>query len=281
MLSRSFGRTGTELPIVGQGTWNLERNERKEAIRSLQRGIELGMTHLDTAEMYGRGAVEEIVAEAIAGLRDRVTLVSKVLPSNASRQGTVAACHASLRRLKTDHLDGYLLHWAGDHPLQGTVEAFEQLRQEGKIRWWGVSNFDEDEIEQVVSLAGPGRVACNQVLYHLQERRIEHALLPACRSHQIAVVGYSPFGSGSFPRPDSPGGQVLARIASERGATARQVALAFLCRDPDLFAIPKAGRVQHVEDNAPAGDLVLEPGDIEAIDRAFPRGPRTRGIPTL
>lgn len=280
MKTLTFGPTGVAVPRIGQGTWNLEEGDRREALAALRRGLDLGLTHVDTAELYGRGAVEEMVGEALEGRRHQVILVSKVLPSNASRSGTVAACERSLRRLRTDHLDGYLLHWTGSHPLEETVAAFESLVEVGKIGWWGVSNFDEVWLERLLQVTTADRITCNQVLYHLEERAIEHAVLPACQLRGIAVVGYSPFGSGAFPEADTPGGRVLGQIAARYGATARQVALAFLARDR-VFQIPKAGRVAHVEDNAGAGDLELDAEAVAEIDAAFPRGPRRPGVPTL
>ena len=248
---------------------------------ALQRGIERGMTHIDTAEMYGDGAAEQLVGEAIAGRRDAVFLVSKVLPHNASRQGTVAACERSLRALGTDRLDVYLLHWRGPHPLAETFAAFERLQQDGKIRAWGVSNFDVDDLDEALAVAGPGRIACNQVLCHLGERAIEHAVIPWCRQHGVAVVAYSPFGHDAFPKATSPGGRVLAEVAAAHGATARQVALAFLLRQPGVFTIPKASRAAHTEDNAGAGALVLSAADITRIDAAFPRGTRPDHLPMI
>ncbi len=177
---RAFGSTGTQVAVIGQGTWNMERDGRNAAVGALRRGLDLGMTHIDTAEMYGSGAVEEIVGEAIAGRRAEVFLVSKVMPHNASRQGTIKACERSLRRLRTDVLDCYLLHWPSSHPIADTIAAFEQLAAAGKIRSWGVSNFNEDEMDEAVRIAGPERVACNQVLYHFRERTIEHYVLPCC-----------------------------------------------------------------------------------------------------
>jgi diketogulonate reductase-like aldo/keto reductase len=279
MRLERFGPTGVAVPVVGQGTWNME-HDRKRAVSALRAGLDAGMTHVDTAEMYGSGRVEEIVSEAIAGRRDEVFLVSKVLPGNAARARAIAACEATLRRLRTDHLDVYLLHWPGRHPLADTVGAFDELVASGKTRAWGVSNFDVDEMERLVALAGGDRVACNQVLYHLEERAIEHALVPWCREHGIAVVGYSPFGSGHFPGPRSPGGRVLAEIAAAHDTTPRQIALAFLVREPGLFTIPKAGRVEHVRENAAAGDLRLTADDVRRLDAAFPRG-RRRALPTL
>jgi diketogulonate reductase-like aldo/keto reductase len=239
------------------------------------------MTHLDTAEMYLSGGAEEVIAEAIAGRRDEVFLVSKVLPHNASRSGTVAACEGSLARLKTDRLDCYLLHWRGAHPLEDTIAAFEQLRGAGKILSWGVSNFDVADLEEALRIAGEGRLACNQVLYHLRERAIDHAVLPWCEEHGVAVVAYSPFGHGSFPGPRSRGGQVLEEIAAVRRTTARQVALRFLLRRPSLFVIPKASDPEHAAENAEAGDLQLSDAELARIDEAFPLGPRPRVLPTL
>jgi diketogulonate reductase-like aldo/keto reductase len=281
MEQRKLGGTGFEVAVIGQGTWNLERADRRRAVAALRRGLDRGMTHVDTAEMYGQGEVEELVGEAIAGRRDEVFLVSKVLPENASRRGTIAACERSLKRLGTDRLDAYLLHWPGDHPLADTLAAFAELQEKGKIRAFGVSNFDEEEMARAVEIAGPGRIACNQVLYHLEERTIEHAVLPFCEEHGVAVVAYSPFGSGKFPKPKSRGGQVLAAIAEAHGATPRQVALAFLVSWPSPFAIPKASTPEHAEENAGAGDLRLAAEEIRRIEEAFPVGRRRRGVATL
>ena len=280
MRRQPFGATGASVPVVGQGTWNMERDGRAAAVAALRAGLDLGLTHIDTAEMYGSGRVEELVAEAIAGRREQVYLVSKVLPQNASRAGVVRACEASLRRLGTDRLDCYLLHWPGRHPLADTIAGFEQLLGHGKIRAWGVSNFGVDQMERAAAIAGAGRITCNQVLYHLEERTIEHAVIPWCVDRGVAVVGYSPFGSGRFPGPRSRGGRVLAEIAGAHGATPRQVALAFLVRSPGLFTIPKAAQAAHVAENAAAGDLVLSAEDVRRIDAAFPRGP-WRGLPIL
>jgi diketogulonate reductase-like aldo/keto reductase len=281
MKYRTFGPTGRKVSAVGQGTWNMERDDRRDAIAALRRGLDLGMTHVDTAEMYGDGKVEEMVGEAIAGRRDEVFLVSKVLPQNASRRGTLEACARSLKRLRTDRLDCYLLHWPGSHPLQDTVAAFEELRAMGRIQSWGVSNFDEQELARTLRIAGEGRVVCNQVLYHLKERAIEHAVIPFCDERGIAVVAYSPFGSGDFPEPESRGGRVLADIASLHGATPHQIALAFLLRFPSLFAIPKASRVRHAEENAAAVEIDLSEEEVRRLDQAFPRGARRPGVPTL
>jgi diketogulonate reductase-like aldo/keto reductase len=279
MKHKKFGTTGHDVSVIGQGTWYIDHGDRKQAVAALRRGIDLGMTHIDTAEMYGDA--ELVIAEAIAGRRDETYLVSKVLPSNASRRGTIAACERSLTRLKTDRLDCYLLHWRGSVPLSETVAAFEQLVSAGKIRSWGVSNFDADDLDEILEVAGEGKIACNQVLYHLQERAIEHAVIPWCAKHGVAVVAYSPFGHNDFPKPGSASGAALQIIAKRHGATARQVALAYLTREPNLFAIPKASSAEHAADNAAAGDLVLGAEDIAALDKAFPRGPKPRGLPML
>lgn len=278
---RRFGPAGREVAVIGQGTWYIESGDRASAVAALRRGLDLGMTHTDTAEMYGSGAAEEMVAEAIAGRRDEVFLVSKVLPQNASRSRTIAACTKSLARLKTDRLDAYLLHWRGPHPLEDTIAAFEQLREEGKILSWGVSNFDVPDLEEAWKIAGRGRLACNQVLYHLQARTIEHAVIPWCEEHGVAVVGYSPFGHARFPGPHTAGGRVLHDIAAARNATPRQVALRFLVRRPPLFTIPKASNSQHVAENAGAGALQLTDAELSRIDTAFPLGPRPRELPML
>ena len=280
MSTQPFGPTGVEVPVIGQGTWLMER-DRRAAIDALREGIDLGLTHIDTAEMYGSGAVEPIVGEAIDGRRDEVFLVSKVLPFNASRSGTIEACERSLRRLRTDYLDLYLLHWRGHHPLEETFAAFDELRDAKKIRAYGVSNFDVEDLEDAWAVTAPGQIACNQVLYHLQERYIERAVIPWCQRHGIAVVGYSPFGSGEFPSPSSSGGRVLAEIAAVLGGTARQVALAFLVRQSGLFTIPKAAKRSHVADNAAAGRVTLSPEHIEQIDQAFPVRTDGSGLPII
>lgn len=276
-----FGSTGREVPAIGQGSWYIERSDRAEAVAALRRGLDLGLTHLDTAEMYGDGRSEAIIGEAIAGRREEVFLVSKVLPHNASKAGVRAACERSLRHLKTDRLDCYLLHWRGPHPLAETFAAFEALKAEGKILSWGVSNFDEDDLDEALDVAGPGQITCNQVLYHLRERAIEHAVIPWCERHSVAVTAYSPFGHDGFPAAGSPGGQLLAEIASAHGASPRQVALAFLTRRPGVFAIPKAGTQAHVEDNAGALRLRLTEGDLARIDAAFPLGRKPSSLPML
>ena len=278
MEYRAFGPQHASVPAIGQGTWQISAT-RRQVVETLRRGLDLGMTHVDTAEMY-EGA-EAIVAEAIEGRREQVFLVSKVLPSNASASGTVAACERSLSRLRTDYLDCYLLHWPGRHRLEDTIGAFERLVDQGKIKAWGLSNFDVDGLEAAERISGGGRIACNQVLYHLQERAIEHAVLPWCKAHKVSVVAYSPFGSGDFPSPKSAGGRVLQQVADARGATARQVALRFLLRDPDVLVIPKASSVAHVEENADAGGVTLTDADLALVDGAFPRGARPGSLPML
>jgi diketogulonate reductase-like aldo/keto reductase len=281
MKRRQFGSTNQEVAMIGQGTWCIESADRFSAIAALRRGIDLGLTHIDTAEMYGSGAAEELVADAVVGRRDEVFLVSKVLPQNASRNGTIAACDRSLARLGTDRLDCYLLHWRGSHPLEHTVDAFEQLKKAGKILSWGVSNFDLPDLEAALKIAGEGNLVCNQVLYHLEERAIEHAVIPWCEKHSIAVVAYSPFSHGRFPNQGTPGGRVLNQIAAAHQATVRQVALRFLARRTSIFAIPKASSAEHTVENAGAGELHLTEAEIARIDEAFPLGLRRGHLPML
>jgi diketogulonate reductase-like aldo/keto reductase len=279
MKSKPFGKSGHDVSVIGQGTWYLDRGDRKKAIAALQRGIALGMTHIDTAEMYGDA--ELVIADAIAGKRDELFLVSKVLPSNASRRGAITACERSLKRLKTDRLDCYLLHWRGSYPLADTVAAFEELKKAGKIRSWGVSNFDADDLDEILAVSGEGQIACNQVLYHLKERAIEHAVIPWCARHDVALVAYSPFGHNDFPAPATTGGKLLRKIADAHKATVRQVALSFLVRETPVFAIPKAGDAEHAAENAGAGQLTLDRDEVAELDAAFPRGPKPRSLPML
>lgn len=269
MEKRLFGKDGKAVTVLGQGTWQI--GDKRAAVAALRRGVDLGLTHIDTAELYGDA--ELVIAEAVADRRDELFIVDKVLPSNASRKGTVKACERSLKRLKTDRLDCYLLHWRGSYPLEDTVAAFEQLVSEGKILSWGVSNFDVSDMEELSSISK--KAVCNQVLYHLEERAIEHAVIPWCEKNGVAVVAYSPFGSGRFPQ-----NRVLEEIAKAHGATARQVALSFLRRNPNVFAIPKAEKVAHVEDNAGAAKVRLTAQDVDRLDKAFPRG-RPRSLPML
>src|SRR5450631_198097 len=211
--TRRWGWTDIPVPKVGQGTWKMEADEAPEAVAALRAGLNVGLMHVDTAELYGQGRVEELVGEALQGRRDTVFLVSKVQPSNASRQGTLRACERSLRRLRTDRLDCYLLHWPGSHPLEETIASFEELVSAGKIRSWGLSNFDVADLEDAWRIAGPRRISCNQVLYHLKVRDIEAEVVPWCVRHEVALVGYSPFGSGRFPLPSSAGGKALSAVA--------------------------------------------------------------------
>ena len=264
MELRDFGATGVKVPVIGQGTWNMERSRRK-SIEAMRRGLDLGMTHIDTAEMYGSGAVEEIVGEAIKGRREEVFLASKVLPRNASRRGTVEACERSLKRIGTEQLDLYLLHWPSSHPLEDTITALQELQAEGKIKHFGVSNFDIPQMTQAVALAGPRAVACNQVPYHLKDREVETGMVQWCADNEVALVGYSPFGQGDFPKRN----KALAEVALEHGATPSQVALAFLTRFQNSFAIPKSSSVEHVEENASVASLQLEDEAFARIDEAF------------
>ena len=279
MQLRPFGTTKRPVPVMGQGSWQIETARNGDAIAALRAGLELGMTHIDTAEMYGDGASERVIAEAITGRRDEVFLVSKVLPSNASTRGTLKACEQSLRNLKTDRLDCYLLHWRGRYPLSETVAAFESLQRDGKILSWGVSNFDVDDLNEVSAISGPP--ACNQVLYHLGERTIEYAVIPWCEAHGTAVVAYSPLGkSAAMYDGNSAGGRVLQNIATRHSATPRQVALRFLVRHESVFAIPKAARTVHVAENAAAMEFELSAADCAAIEAAFKRGAEPRSLPT-
>jgi diketogulonate reductase-like aldo/keto reductase len=275
LLRRKFGWTGLNVPVIGMGTWMIEgrsRDAERRAIEAMHLGLDLGMNHIDTAEMYGNGRVEELVAEAVDGQREKVFLVSKVLPSNASYEGTLKACERSLKRLKTDFIDLYLLHWpSSQHPIEETMRAMERLVDEGMIKFIGVSNFDVEQLREAQKALVKHRIACNQVLYHLAYRGIERELLPYCTENGIAIVGYSPFGHGNFLSSHSRGGKVLAEIAKRHNRTVRQVALNFLTRDSNLFMIPKAGNPDHIRDNSGAvGNWKLTDEDIAAIDRTFP-----------
>jgi len=256
-------------PLIGQGTWMIEQDPREEAVAALRAGTELGMTLIDTAEMYGSGRAEEVVGEAIRGRPEKIFLVSKVLPTNASYDGTRRACERSLRRLGVERLDLYLLHWAGNHPIEETMRGLESLVRDRMTRHIGVSNFDVDELEAARGALRHEPLACNQVLYHLGDRGIERKLVPYCRKHGIAVMGYSPFGHGGFPKASSRGGRVLSEIAAKLQKTVRQVVLNFLTRD-GIFAIPKSGNVEHVKENAGAAGWRLSAEDVALIDRHFP-----------
>jgi len=261
-----------QVPVVGQGTWQMaEGRHNATEVAALRAGIARGLTHIDTAELYGSGAAESLFAEAISGIPRRdLFIVSKVLPHNASRAGTLRACEQSLKRLGTDYLDVYLLHWRGGVPLAETLGALEELVDQGKIRALGVSNFDVADLEEARPLLRKHPIACNQVLYHLGERHIDTDVVAYCAKHDIAVVGYSPFGHGRFPSPTRAGGHALAAVAARHHATPRQVALAFLVRTAPLFTIPKAGTVAHAEENAGALGVSLSADDVAEIDAAFP-----------
>jgi diketogulonate reductase-like aldo/keto reductase len=259
--------SGEPIPVFGLGTWMMGENDKKrvDEVAALKLGLDLGATLIDTAEMYGDGEAEEIVGDAIATRRDGLFIVSKVLPENASRKDTVAACEGSLKRLRTDRIDLYLLHWRGSTPLQHTLDAFIQLQREGKIRHWGVSNFDTDDMEELLALQGGDQCATNQVLYNLKRRRIEYDLVPFCRDHNIPVMAYSPIEQGRLL-----GAAALKEIASRYEATTAQVALAWLLRKPATVVIPKAANAAHLRENFAALDLSLTDDDIAVLDRAFP-----------
>jgi diketogulonate reductase-like aldo/keto reductase len=258
---------GERVPALGQGTWHMGENRRRatEEAAAVRLGIELGMTLIDTAEMYGNGGAEEMVARAAEGLRDDLFIVSKVYPHNASSAGVVAACERSLARLRTDRIDLYLLHWRGSIPLAETLAGFEQLLRDGKIRHYGVSNFDRADMAEWVALNGGQTVAADQVLYNLSRRGPEWDLLPWCRERGIAIMAYTPLGQGSLLHD-----RTLAEIAHRRNATTAQVALAWLLRQEGVIVIPKAARLEHVRDNRGALDVVLTEEDLLALDRAFP-----------
>jgi len=280
MRFRKFGPLDFNVPVVGQGSWEMpERGNAVEAAKeALRAGIEQGMVHIDTAEMYGSGKSEELIADAIGGLpRDRLFIVSKVLPSNAFYAGTIKACEASLKRLRLDYLDCYLLHWRGHHPLSDTMTALEKLVTDGKIRSLGVSNFDVKDVQEAESYLHREPLTCNQVLYNLHDRGIERKLIGYCSQRNIAVVGYTPFAQRKPPEPTSEAGKVLATVAARHSATIRQVILAFLVRLAGTFTIPKSAKIDHVRENAGAGNLLLEQTDIRAIEAVFPAP--TRDVP--
>jgi diketogulonate reductase-like aldo/keto reductase len=259
---------GTRVPALGQGTWHMgERGGAAKAeVAALKLGIELGMTLIDTAEMYGNGGAEEVVAEAAQGQRDKLFIVSKVYPHNASRSGVPAACDRSLKRLRTDRIDLYLLHWRGSHPLTETVEAFEKLRAAGKIRYWGVSNFDTRDMQGLVRLPAGANCATDQVLYHVGSRGIEYDLLPWCSQHAMPIMAYSPIGQGGRLLRS----KALATVAQRHGATPAQIAIAWTMRHPNVITIPKASDPVHVRENAACGDIELSPDDLALIDSAHP-----------
>ncbi|MBN9391579.1 MAG: aldo/keto reductase [Chloroflexi bacterium] len=270
--------SGESVPVLGQGTWYMAENPRRRAdeITSLRLGLDLGLSLIDTAEMYASGAAETLVGEAIKGRRDETFLVSKVLPSNATRQGTIAACERSLKRLDTDRIDLYLLHWRGRVPLAETVAAFEDLIKAGKIRYWGVSNFDVADMQQLPSPAGGNRAATNQVLYNLTRRGIEFDLLPWCDRHHLPVMAYSPIEQGDLLHHPT-----LQRIAERHQATPAQVGLAWVLRLENVIAIPKAGTPDHVRENREALDLALTQEDFAELDRVFAPPTRKKALEML
>jgi len=267
-------RSGAVMPNLGLGTWRMGENQatRREEVAALQLGLDLGLSLIDTAEMYAEGGAETVVADAIAGRRDGVFLVSKVLPHNASHAGTLSACERSLKRLRVERIDLYLLHWPGEHPLEETLSAFTQLAEQGKIAHYGLSNFDFDELARAEQLPGGPRAGVNQVLYNLERRGIERKLIPWCASRNVAIMAYSPLEQGRLRPHDA-----LRRIGARHDATPAQVALAWTLRHDNVVAIPKATRLAHVRDNAKAADIVLTEEDLADIDRAFP--PPRRDVP--
>ena len=258
---------GERVPALGQGTWHMGENRRRiaEEAAAVRLGIELGMTLIDTAEMYGNGGAEEMVAQAAEGQRDDLFIVSKVYPHNASRAGVLAACERSLARLRTDRIDLYLLHWRGSIPLAETLAGFQKLQRDGKIRHYGVSNFDRADMAEWVGLTGGESVAADQVLYNLTRRGPEWDLVPWCRERGIAIMAYTPLGQGSML-----GNRTLGEVARRRNATPAQIALAWLLRQEGVIVIPKAARLEHVRDNRGALDVMLTEEDLAALDRAFP-----------
>jgi diketogulonate reductase-like aldo/keto reductase len=266
--------TGEKVPVLGLGTWRMgERaSERAAEVEAVRLGLELGVRLIDTAEMYGEGKAEEIVGEAMGRLREEIYLVSKVYPHNASRKGAIAACERSLKRLATDRLDLYLLHWRGSHSLAETVEAFETLKRDGKIRNWGVSNLDAGDMDELAGVPNGKNCASNQVLYHLGSRGIEWQLLPKCQKAKIMVMAYSPLGQGPLLRKPA-----LGKIAGKHGCDPAAVALAWVLRQPGVVTIPKATRPEHVRANIKAVDVELDAEDLAALDAAFP--PPRRGAP--
>jgi diketogulonate reductase-like aldo/keto reductase len=268
-------KSGARVPVFGLGTWRMgeRRSERAAEVRALKLGLELGVRLIDTAEMYGEGVAEEIVGEAMGGLRDSIYLVSKVYPHNASRKGTAAACERSLKRLKTDRLDLYLLHWRGSHPLAETVEGFEALKKAGKVLNWGVSNFDVDDLDALAGVPDASNCACNQVLYHLGSRGIEWRLLAKCQAARIMVMAYSPLGQGALLRKPA-----LGKIAAKHTCDPAAVALAWGLRQPGVITIPKATQPEHVRANIKALDVKLDQDDLAALDSAFPPPRRARPL---
>lgn len=259
--------SGEEIAALGQGTWGWaeDASRREDELAALRLGLDLGMTLVDTAEMYADGAAEELVGEGISGRRDEVFLVSKVLPSNATRRGTIEACERSLGRLGTDRLDLYLLHWRGGVPLEETLEAFDELTSDGKIQHWGVSNFDASDMEELENLSGGSSVQTDQVLYNLTRRSVEYDLLPWCRERGIPMMAYAPIEQGRML-----GDETIQNVADRHDATPAQIAVAWLLRQDGLNVIPRAGTEEHVRENRAALDLELTEEDLTELDDAFP-----------
>ena len=260
-------RSGEKIPQLGLGTWHMgERGGNRAAeARAIVAGIDLGMTLIDTAEMYGEGGAEEVVASAISGRRDEVFIVSKVYPHNASRKGTITACERSLKRLGTDRIDLYLLHWRGSHPLADTVAAFEQLKAGGKIRHWGVSNLDTGDMAELRGVKDGGNCAANQVLYHLGSRGIDFDQIADSAKHNVMVMAYSPLGQGEILDDAA-----LAAVAKKHGVSSAAIAIAWTMRHPHVVSIPKASNLAHVQQNAAATNITLDAADLKALDQAFP-----------
>ncbi len=269
---------GEAVPAFGQGTWHMGEDRRRAAAEeaALKLGIELGINLIDTAEMYGNGVAEEIVARATAGLRERLFIVSKVLPYNASQKGVIEACERSLKRLKTDRIDLYLLHWRGSVPLAETIAGFARLQRDGKIRHHGVSNFGTEDMQEWVGLSGGETIAANQILYNLSRRGPEFELIPWCRERRVAIMAYTPLEQGRML-----GNRALNEVAARYGASSAQVALAWLLRQDGMIVIPKATQPEHVRDNRAALDLALDADDLAALDRAFPPPKRRTALGML
>jgi diketogulonate reductase-like aldo/keto reductase len=271
-------KSGETIPRLGIGTWHMgeRRSDRATESKAIAAALDLGITLIDTAEMYGEGGAEEVIAEATVGRRDGLFIVSKVYPHNASRAGAVAACERSLKRLKTDRIDLYLLHWQGSHPLADTVAAFEKLKADGKIRHWGVSNFDVEDMEDLRAVAKGTNCASNQVLYHLGSRGIDFDLVADCERHGEMIMAYSPLGQGAIL-----GNHALADVARKHGVAPSAVAIAWTMRHPHVVSIPKASNLAHVRENFAAADLVLDADDLAALDAAFPPPTRKRSLGML
>ncbi|PSG98024.1 oxidoreductase [Thermoplasmatales archaeon SW_10_69_26] len=273
--------TGDRVPRIGQGTWRMEQDDRRDCIQTLRHGVDLGATLIDTAEMYGSGTVEEIVGEALDGIREEVFLTSKILPRNADREGTVEACERSLRRLDTDHLDLYLLHWPSSHPIEETMAGFRELLDEGLVRSVGVSNCSLEQFVAADEALGPDHdLVTDQVLYWLGSRNVENELLGGLREREVPLMAYSPLGQAEFPDEGTPPHDALSAIADDHGATIAQVMLAWVLRHEDVFTIPKTSSIDHLEENLAAAEIELRAEDLERLDEVYPATDSSR-IPTL